>query len=477
MWQSLRRFHDHLRRHPVDANTPYLAGGATLVLLTVLFMGLFSTSIIERVALGYTNFAAVISAVLVDLTNTDRVERGVRQLVVNDTLTRAAQAKADDMARRGYFAHFDAEGRAPWDWMRDAGYEYKFAGENLAIQFSDSADVVRAWLNSPTHRENLLDNRFTEVGIAVAQGLYEGKPTIFVVQMFGTPLYTFSESSAVADTADDDSTLSGVAESTPPREATTTSAVVAVLTEASAVQEEAGSARAPTAANDVPAVQGTQADDVSVLGTSEVFAEDARTYPPHAAASSSKVVSVEPTASVPTAAVAEEVAPAGALASWWMHVFASPWSSIRYGAATALALFLALTLYSIYCELLQAHLMHGVYAGSLYAAFVLVFFAADLVFFRAPDVPVGERVAFIERHESQLAFVRLPGARLDADMHTPVVQPHAEQMVATAAFADTPLIGVIARFLLDQKGWVFLVVLLLIGGSGMAWQKYQRGES
>ncbi len=460
-----------MRRHPVDANTPYLAGGATLVLLMVLFIGLFSTSILERLALGYTNFATVISAVLVDLTNADREELGARRLAVNDTLTRAAQAKADDMARRGYFAHFDSDGRAPWDWMRDAGYEYKYAGENLAVQFSDSADVVQAWLNSPTHRENLLDNRFTEMGIAVAQGLYEGKPTIFMVQMFGTPLYTFSDgvvaAGAVAPLGTDEA-IAATSESTP-LAVEKGDGSGEVLASASSSEPKATSSVLAA----VPTAKPTQAKPpVAVLGTSEVFTEDSRIHQEVPAAATTSLVTNVESIDASINEVALDTAP---VASWWMHLFASPWSSVRYGAALALALFLALTFYSVYCELLQAHHMHGVYAASLYAAFVLVFFAADVVFFRTPDVPMNERVAFVERAETTLAFVRVPGASLDAEqLHS---AKRGGSQVAAAASATTSYGGIASRFLLDQKGWVLLVIVLLVAGSGMAWQRYRRGES
>ncbi len=459
-----------MRRHPVDANTPYLAGGATIVLLMVLFIGLFSTPILERLALGYTNFAAVISAVLVDLTNSDREQVGARRLAVNDTLTRAAQAKADDMARRGYFAHFDAEGRAPWDWIRDAGYEYKFAGENLAIQFSDSADVVEAWLNSPTHRENLLDTRFTEMGIAVAQGLYQGQPTIFVVQMFGTPLYTFSDAivASAPESPLEESTLDTVSESTSPEgtaalQNISDGAVLARATGTPAVAPPSIAA-APTA------VVSDPKQPVAVLGMSESYAPE-NTVQVAALEKHIPVSDID----VPMAVDEAVAQPAPSVASWWMHVFASPWSSVRYGAALALALFLALTIYSIVCELLQAHHLHGVYAASLYAAFVLVFFAADLVFFRAPEVPVSERVAFIERHETTLAFVRIPGAvpQLSA---TEQLSPQGSQ-VASAASASGTIVEKISRFLLDKNGWVLLVVMFLLAGSGVAWERYRRGEA
>jgi len=133
------------------------------------------------------NVAAVISAVLVDLTNEDRKEEELGALVTNQLLTRAAQMKANDMAEKGYFAHQTPEGLQPWDFIREAGYAYSTAGENLAVNFTDSENVEEAWMNSPKHRANILNAKFTEIGIATAVGEYKGRKTTFVVQMFAAP--------------------------------------------------------------------------------------------------------------------------------------------------------------------------------------------------------------------------------------------------------------------------------------------------
>lgn len=184
-----------LIRHSQGKSTFYVAAGALLVALVFLRMA-SNPFAFERFVSPVGNSAAVIAAALTDLANADRATQGVGMLAVDPVLTAAAQAKADDMAARGYFAHFDPQGKGPWDWMHEYGYHYRYAGENLAIQFGDSADVEKAWLNSPAHRQNLLDPRFTQVGIAVAEGMYEGQPTTFVVQFFGTPATTL----AIADT-------------------------------------------------------------------------------------------------------------------------------------------------------------------------------------------------------------------------------------------------------------------------------------
>jgi hypothetical protein len=113
-------------------------------------------------------------------------------LKVNPVLERAAQLKADDMAAKGYFAHNSPEGLTPWHWFKAAGYNFVYAGENLAVRFYDSVDVVRAWMDSPGHRANILNSHFTEIGIGIAEGTFEGRPTVFVVQMFGSPASGFS---------------------------------------------------------------------------------------------------------------------------------------------------------------------------------------------------------------------------------------------------------------------------------------------
>ena len=71
--------------------------------------------------------------------------------------------------------------------MELAGYEYKHAGENLAVNFVDTEEIHRAWTNSRSHFLNIVNPKYTEIGIATSSGIYKGREAIFVVQMFGTP--------------------------------------------------------------------------------------------------------------------------------------------------------------------------------------------------------------------------------------------------------------------------------------------------
>ncbi len=127
------------------------------------------------------------SDVLVALTNSERRENKVLPLVQNKLLAKAAQLKAEEMAARGYFSHRNPDGKMPWYFMNKVGYEYTYAGENLAINFFDSKELAEAWMNSPTHRANMVKKGFKEIGIGIASGFYNGKETIFVAEFFATP--------------------------------------------------------------------------------------------------------------------------------------------------------------------------------------------------------------------------------------------------------------------------------------------------
>lgn len=118
-------------------------------------------------------------------TNAARAANGQPALVMNSQLADAARRKAADMMARDYWAHFAPDGTSPWSFIKAAGYSYDYAGENLAKGFTGSQDVVTAWMNSPSHRENLLSSKYKDIGFAVVEGKLQGEDTVLVVQMFG----------------------------------------------------------------------------------------------------------------------------------------------------------------------------------------------------------------------------------------------------------------------------------------------------
>lgn len=158
---------------------------ATIIIGSIFMLGFSAGSsfLIHKTVLG----ASVTANVLVDLTNESRLAFNEDPLVRSPILDHAATLKADDMSTVGYFAHNSPTGVTPWHWFQEAGYTFLYAGENLAINFIDANEVRDAWLASPLHRANLLDVKFKEIGMATVSGVYKGSPSIYVVQMFGTP--------------------------------------------------------------------------------------------------------------------------------------------------------------------------------------------------------------------------------------------------------------------------------------------------
>jgi len=160
---------------------------ALIVLSVVLLIETLFLAQVFLIGKNTSFLAAVISNVIVDKTNAERIDVNLSSLTTSDILELAAQLKANDMAKKGYFAHETPEGYDPWYWLERAGYNYAAAGENLAVNFTDSEDVVNAWMGSDGHRANILKDRFTEIGVATAKGEYRGREAIFIVQFFGTP--------------------------------------------------------------------------------------------------------------------------------------------------------------------------------------------------------------------------------------------------------------------------------------------------
>jgi len=157
-------------------------------LIIIFFSGIFPVeNLVARLPKPCPQPAAVLASAVVNLTNENRTSDGLPTLATSALLTEAAQDKADDMAANSYYAHVSPDGKSPLYWLQKVGYKYLNAGENLVIDRTTSEQVVDAWMASPDHRENILRPQFTEIGVGVAQGEYEGIKTTFVVQEFGTP--------------------------------------------------------------------------------------------------------------------------------------------------------------------------------------------------------------------------------------------------------------------------------------------------
>lgn len=180
--KALGAHHRHSKDY-LKAYHPYLP---LLVLVIVgLAINAFWTS--RTNVLGATT--SLTSDALLEDTNHARIQYNQDPLRLDAKLSSAAQAKANDMAAKGYWSHTSPDGDKPWKFIQDSGYAYYAAGENLAYGFGDSTSTVTGWMNSREHRANLLSPDYREVGFGiVAAKDYQGhgKATV-VVAMYGEP--------------------------------------------------------------------------------------------------------------------------------------------------------------------------------------------------------------------------------------------------------------------------------------------------
>jgi len=162
---------------------PYLLRKSALSIYTLilLLLNMFGGLLGIPEAMAST----ITPANIIQLTNQQRASAGLNTLSTDSRLSAAAQAKANNMFQEQYWDHFGPNGETPWMFISQAGYTYVYAGENLAKGFRTAEGVHEAWMASPTHRDNIMSNKYKDIGVAVVQGVLEGKETTLVVQMFG----------------------------------------------------------------------------------------------------------------------------------------------------------------------------------------------------------------------------------------------------------------------------------------------------
>lgn len=130
---------------------------------------------------------------VIALTNQSRTAAGLTVLSENKYLSQAASDKAEDMINNDYFAHTSPTGVGPWHWFKTAGYNYKYAGENLAVNYTNAEEQDSAWMKSETHRANILNPRYQDIGVAVVAGKVDGKETLITVELFGAPFVAVAD--------------------------------------------------------------------------------------------------------------------------------------------------------------------------------------------------------------------------------------------------------------------------------------------
>lgn len=160
----------------------------TNILLTIVFL-LLCSFFVQRLKVNFPSVLGVKADIsvqeLLTLTNKERQNNGIAPLSFNEKLTDAAIKKAQDMFEYDYWAHNSPGGKTPWVFIKASGYKYVYAGENLARGFSSAEDVVKAWMASPDHRNNMLSSNYRDVGFAATIGELNGEETVLIVEELG----------------------------------------------------------------------------------------------------------------------------------------------------------------------------------------------------------------------------------------------------------------------------------------------------
>lgn len=189
-----RRVRHHAKKtlvpHKDNGFIPHLVRwhGLTVVLVLALLMqvayGYLTAGKLE--VLGRVSNISVNE--LLNGTNQAREDANLGDLTLNDDLSQAAFLKAKDMFANNYWAHTSPGGTTPWKWLGDVGYNYSVAGENLAKNYPNAQATVKAWMESETHKANILDERYSDIGFAVVDGNLNGRDTTLVVAYYGAPV-------------------------------------------------------------------------------------------------------------------------------------------------------------------------------------------------------------------------------------------------------------------------------------------------
>lgn len=189
-------FPRHSNNHKARVLHPSVLAIISFALLTFELVTRFAVPVTSPTTLGYAS--QISPSEVIRLTNIKRSESGLSPVTFSQTLTDAAKEKGEHMLANDYWAHTAPDGTEPWFFFTKHGYKYRYAGENLARDFTNPQSAVEAWMASPSHRDNMLSAKYQEIGVAVVEGDLAGSDSTIVVQLFGTQLSAVSQSVPVA---------------------------------------------------------------------------------------------------------------------------------------------------------------------------------------------------------------------------------------------------------------------------------------
>ncbi len=205
---------------PTESNQylPHSLSPATFVVYFVLTIALIlSPAYVRQLQLAtLENTPSFTGEEVVRLVNASRTALNLPALKINPTLIDAANDKGSDIFAKQYFAHVSPENKTPWDFLRGKNYTYTLAGENLAMDYPTANEAHIGFMASPTHRANILNPLYTEVGVAVIQGTFNGQSSILVVEYFGRPKVKVAQATTPPKTTSSKPTASGTPKTTKP---------------------------------------------------------------------------------------------------------------------------------------------------------------------------------------------------------------------------------------------------------------------
>jgi len=179
-------FYDYFIPHEGNGHKPKILRTKSLAIVVVLALFL------KIVVAGYLFFIypneaemqQQMTKEILALINEERNGNNLPELAANNILDTSALAKAEDMSIHNYFAHYSPAGKKPWDWISRQDYAYLLVGENLAINFTSAQAVHEALMNSESHKKNILNEKYKDIGLAVVSGEIDGERTNILVQIF-----------------------------------------------------------------------------------------------------------------------------------------------------------------------------------------------------------------------------------------------------------------------------------------------------
>jgi len=181
-------FKDFFIPHTGNEHRPKILRTKSLAIIAVT-LALLKIAVTGYLFLIYPNpasMAELMNQRVLELTNQARIDNQVETLKIDPSLNQAALAKANDMLKQNYFAHIAPNGKKPWDWINRDDYAYLYVGENLGMNFSSAESVHNALMLSPSHKRNILNNNYQDIGIAILSGMLEGQQTNLLVELFAS---------------------------------------------------------------------------------------------------------------------------------------------------------------------------------------------------------------------------------------------------------------------------------------------------